>query len=168
MNRIVVKETSFGVQYHNNCPYCGLNTNLLSEEERAVIGKIKYCKRCYNENINKKQIKPGDYYEFSLSSVADNLNNELICRNLKRLEIAHLHGKKSEEDAMWLDAFFDIEKSKLYFRLSMVDDDDPWFGTETYTYLTCEQVPTLLNKNGIHLLDGLNSKNWKEYFVFEK
>ena len=67
-----------------------------------------------------------------------------------------------------MDAFFDMEKNHIYFRLGMVDDDDPWLGTETYTYLTCEQVPTLLNKNGIHLLDGLNSKNWREYFVVEK
>ena len=168
MNRIVVKKTFFGVQYHNDCPYCGLNTNLLSEEERAVIGEIKYCKRCYNEKINKKQIKPRDYYELSFSSDCfDNLDNEIVCFNLKRLEIAHLHGKSSEEDSMWLDVFFDTEKNNIYFRLCIVDDDDPWFGTETYTYLTCEQVPALLNKNSIHLLDGLNSENWKEYFVFE-
>lgn len=96
------------------------------------------------------------------------MKNEIACNNLKRLEIAHLHGKFSEEGSIWLDAFFDMEKNHIYFRLGMVDDDDPWLGTETYTYLTCEQVPTLLNKNGIHLLDGLNSKNWREYFVVEK
>ena len=168
MNKIIVKETFLGVQYHNDCLYCGLNTNLLPEEERVVIGEVKCCKRCYSEKTNKKQIGPSDYYGFSLSSGADNLNNEIAFSNLKRLEIAHLHGKYSEEDSMWLDAFFDIEKHNIYFRLCMVDDDDPWFGTESYTYLICEQVPALLNKNGIHLLDGLSSKNWEEYFVFEK
>ena len=63
-----------------------------------------------------------------------------------------------------MDMFIDEENDKIYFRLSTVTDDDPWFGEESYTYLTCEQVPILLNINGIHLLDGLNDSNWKEYF----
>lgn len=52
MNKIIVKAALLGVQYHNDCRYCGLNTNLLPKEEQIVVDEVKYCKRCYNEKIN--------------------------------------------------------------------------------------------------------------------
>ena len=125
MNRIVVKKTYFGVQYYNDCPYCGLNTNLLSEEERAVIGEIKYCKRCYNEKINKKQIKPRDYYELSVASGLDNLDNEIACFNLKKM-IAQT--SITEKGNPLIQAEGLIQKLISYWCICRLEPEWPWDG----------------------------------------
>ena len=72
MHKIVIKKAFTGVQYHNDCPYCGLNTNLLPEEEKVIVDNVKYCKCCYDGKSNKKKVVPGDYYTFSLSSAKPN------------------------------------------------------------------------------------------------
>lgn len=49
----------------------------------------------------------------------------------------------------------------------MIDDDDPRWGTESYTYLELSEISAFLNKNGIHIFDGMTEKTWKSYILFE-
>lgn len=93
------------------------------------------------------------------------VKKECICNKLSRLEIAHLCGESGKEDSMHLDLYYVAKEDSIYFRISICDDD-PWFCTETYNYLSPEQVVKLLNMNGIHILDGLTVDNWKSYFEF--
>ena len=175
MSKIYIPKT-FSKRNYYECPLCGVNTNLLQKDERIEVNSQTYCQSCYKDGNNRKQIMPRDFYELRRScdsndiqqDIRYNINAERACNNLRRIEIAHLHGIKSEIDDMYLDMFYDKENDQIYFRVSLCDDDDPWFGTEEYQYLRHEQVAALLNKNGIHILDGLHAGNWKEYFDFEK
>ncbi|MCH5188357.1 MAG: hypothetical protein J1F63_08120 [Oscillospiraceae bacterium] len=158
--------------YFKDCPLCGLNTALLPENERVEVGREVFCRPCYEAGKNKKRVTPADYYHVSLQNQKIDgdhllqLNNEILCSGLPNLPIAHLHGKMGEEDDFNLDLRYDQKNDKIYFRSSLVDDPDPWYGTETYKYITAEQAIYLLNKNGIHILDGMNESNWKDYFEF--
>ena len=174
MRKIQIKNEFYGVQYNNNCPYCGLNTNLLPESERVEIDAKKYCVRCYREGVNKRHVTPEDSdstnWRDPEKSIPDEVNYNLACErkrdHLPRLEIAHLHGSRFGEGAMYLDMYPDIENDVIYFRLSIIDDDDAWFGSETYDYLPPDYAVKLLNKNDIHILNGLTEENWKEFFEF--
>ena len=174
MGKIQIKPNFYGVQYNNDCPYCGINTNLLQESERVEVNSRNYCVRCYREGVNKRHVTPKDYNSMNWrepgKSIQDELNYNLACErkrdHLPRLEIAHLHGSRFGEDAMYLDMYPDRENDCLHFRLSIVDDDDAWSGTELYDYIPPNYAVKLLNKNDIHILDGLTEENWKEYFEF--
>ena len=171
VRKIRIKNEYLGIHYNNECSFCGLNTNLLDESEKVVVESKKYCKSCYQNGIDRKSVTPKDFYELFHKNHTEhdsmsNINNECICNKLERLEIAHLCGEYGKEDCICLDLYHVIQEDSIYFRLSICDDDDPWFGTETYNYISPEQAIELLNKNGIHLLDGLSDENWKSYFSF--
>ena len=160
-----------------SCPFCGLNTSLLPENEKKSIDDKTYCLQCARDGISKLHIAPVDFYHFfaqgtgQLKEKGDSMfqvSKESVCNQLRRIEIAHLHGEYGREDDMYLDFFYDKIHDKPYFRMLIVDDDDPWWGTEVYTYLEAEEVPVLLNKNGIHVFDGMNESNWKSYIGFDQ
>ena len=157
------------------CPFCGLNTSLLPKEQRVSENGQTYCRQCKKDKMPKLTIKPKDYYEISfdpkrpptLENVSKQVHAESICNQLPRIEIAHLHGEFGREDDMYLDFFYDETTDTPYFRLCMIDDDDPWWGTESYTYLEPSEISAFLNKNGIHIFDGMTEKTWKSYILFE-
>ena len=117
MRKIQIEKGFYGVQYNNDCPYCGVNTNLLSESERVEINSKTYCVRCYSEGVSKKHVTPKDFYSMNRcnpeKSIQDELNYNLACErkcdDLHRIEIAHLHGSRFGEDAMYLDVYPDSE-----------------------------------------------------------
>ena len=80
-----------------------------------------------------------------------------------KIGIAHLHGVYGQLDDMYLDFFYDRDEDDLNFRISMVDDDEPFFGTEMYKYIKADHVSLLLNINDIHIFDGMTEENWKSY-----
>ena len=171
MRKIQIKREYFGVHYHNDCAFCGLNTNLLAESEKILVDSKIYCKSCYQKGIDKKSVTPKDFYRIPYENYAEKeplakIAKESICSKLPRLEIAHLCGEYGEEGCICLDLYPIAQESRLYFRLSLCDDDDPWFGTEVYHYISPEQATKLLNLNGIHILDGLTDDNWMHYFDF--
>ncbi len=172
---INIKREFWGIHMGDDCPVCGLNTNLLKKKECVLKDGKKYCRNCFGcESNSKKQVIPYDFYEMRDSSLAgSNLNthNESICNKLPRLEIAHLYGEYGNDRDMCLDFFYDGKD--IYFRLYLVDDDSDFLGcyssySELYTYLSPGQAVEILNKNDIHILDGLTAENWREYFCFEK
>lgn len=172
MNKIIVTEKQLGSFRSHCCPYCGLNTDLLSNDYRVYDEKNVFCRSCYEKGENKKTVTPRDFYVLRCqNNQGDKLQlfeEERVCQSMPRLEIAHLYGELGEEDDFYLDLFYDRKNEKIYFRTSINNDSDPWFGTEVFNYINFEQVVYLLNKNGIHILDGINESNWKEYFDFQE
>ena len=187
MKRLQIKMSALGIRHnHNDCICCGLNTNLLEENESVVIpeknergivvGYKKYCRHCYEEGLNKKHVTSYDFYidyfppnisvEESRRQTDFRMACTRKCQELHGIEIAHLCGGKGEESEMHLDMFFDKESGEMYFRVTICNNDDPWFGTELRNYISPERTIELLNKNDIHILDGLTTENWKEYFAF--
>lgn len=171
MGKIQIKREHFGVHYHNDCPFCGLNTNLLAESEKVVVDSKTYCKHCYQKGTEQKNVTPSDFYMLSFGNhtaqdTMVNVSKEAVCNQLPQLEIAHFCGKYGEEGCVCLDLYHAAQEGCIYFRLSLCNDDDPWEGTETYTYLSPAQAIELLNKNGIQILDGLTDDNWDNYFDF--
>ena len=67
-----------------------------------------------------------------------------------------------------LDFIYDKAADRPYFRMSIIEDDDPWFGSESYHYLDAEDIHGLLSKNGIDLFEGMTELNWKSYIWFTK
>ena len=170
LKKILVKPDYYGVKYHMECPYCGLNTNLLSEKDRVHSddGRI-YCLSCYEGGKDKKTVKPSDFYMLEELNVngCDMEYQRKIEMDLSycpKLELAHLYGRVNEADDFYLDLIH--HNSQIYFRACISNDDDSWFGTESYKYISPEQAAKLLNKNGIHILDGINELNWPFYFSF--
>ena len=125
MRRIKVTKDIRGIKYRLDCPFCGFNTSLIPDEKKAVVNGKVYCSSCLKEGKSIKTVTPGDFF-FS-EYFGDNLAMESICRELPMLELAHLYGTLFEEDDMHLDMFYDRATEKVYFRLEMVDDPDPWF-----------------------------------------
>ena len=166
MRKIQIQREYFGVHFNNDCAFCGLNTNLLEDSEKITVDSKKYCKSCYQEGTDKKSVTPRDFYNTHRDDAMSDANKESICNKLAGIEIAHLCGKYGEENCIILDMYHIVQEDSIYFRLSICDDDDPWWGTEIYKYISPEQAIELLNKNGIHLLDGLTDDNWSSYFDF--
>lgn len=154
------------------CPLCGLNTVLLPDNQKVHDEDKVYCRQCKNDGISKMQIDPGDFYAFLFkqkniqNDCMNGVKNESICNRLKKTEIAHLHGEYARENDMYLDFIYDEAADKPYFRISIIEDDDPWFGSESYQYLEAEEVHGLLSKNGIYLFEGMTELNWKSYIWF--
>ena len=171
MDKIRVTKECLGVFYHRDCPLCGLNTSLLSKDNRVYDKGNVFCRSCYEKGKSNKKVSPSDFYIlFSQNHQGNKIQlfeEEKICENIPRLEIAHLYGEIGEEDDFYLDLFYDKKTDKLYFRTLIVADADPWSGWETFNYINFEQAVYLLNKNGIHILDGINESNWKDYFDFQ-
>ena len=171
MKKFIIDAHAVGKPRARFCPCCGLNTNLLSDKQKISDGEKVFCRECFGKDV-KKTVKPGDFY-VSMISVDEggNLgedsfyqnNLENRCRGrvgLPYIEIAFLHGEKSyEEDNMYLDMYYDKETGSLYFRMSLCEDTDPWYGYESYAYVRFPYVLKLLNKNDIHIFDGITAKD---------
>lgn len=150
------------------CQLCGWNTDLLVPKKRVVEDGKCYCPSCYTEGKDKKTVTPGDFYfpPFHVSLSQNDTDAEIVCRDLPHVEIAHLYGEAHCENDMHLDLYYDRKMDKIYFRMCIVADDDPWFGTESYKYLSIKSAIALLNQNGIHAFDGMNESNHHNYFEF--
>ncbi len=155
----------------NECPFCGINTSLLSDREKVTIENVTYCKSCKIEGVSKKNVTPGDFGKIfnSITSTSDpivNVRKEAICNNLPGIQIAHLCGERYGPDCMYLDLYYDKDNNKVYYRLCLSDDDDDWCwgGTETYCYPTLQQAVELLHKNDIHILDGMTDEKLEQLF----
>ena len=188
MKRIQIRKHILGIGFnHNDCVYCGLNTNLLGEDETVVIpeknekgniiGCKKYCRHCYEGGIDKKRAEPSDFYgEFAFRApsseeiqqqIDHNRACESKCRDLSGLEVAHLCGERAQTEEMNLDMFLDKAGGEVFFRLTLCDnDDDPWLTTESRDFISIDRAIELLNKNDIHILDGLTAENLEAYFEF--
>ena len=68
---------------------------------------------------------------------------------------------------MYMDFFYDKDEDTPIFRISMVDDDQPFFGTQENNYIKADHVPLLLNINDIHLFDGMTEENRRSYIQIE-
>lgn len=167
--KFIVSKESWGADF---CPCCGLNTALLAEEHKIKASGKTFCLSCYKSKKSKKQVTPKDFYilfqkEHQAHNAMVNNHKESICKHLPYLEIAFLYGEQYKEDAMYLDLYCDIQSNVLYFRLSIADAEcDPWLSSETYHYLSVTQALSLLNKNGIHIFDGMTEENCNEFFEF--
>ena len=64
--------------------------------------------------------------------------------------------------------YYDLEDRRVYFRLCCSDDDESedWsVGTETYMYVSISDTISLLNKNDIHFLDGLDDETVFDFVI---
>lgn len=171
MKKINIKNISWNLY----CSYCGWNTLLLPDNERIRVGDKGFCRCCYEEEKNKKSVTTKDFFDSRSQSIE---RHEGFCTNMEletsvrwkfpKINVAHLYGELYKEDDMRLDLYYDEMNNKPYFRISIADDDDPWFGTETYCYVSVKQAIVLMNKNGIHYWDDMNESNWKNFFDFRE
>lgn len=159
--------------YKYCCPLCGINVNRLPENKRVSVDNKNFCIWCYRDKKFKMKVSVKDFGAFAhkqphtaegiTAEAREHSRKEAICKKLPSIEIAHLYGDYGREDAMDLDFFYDEENDEPYFRLCIIDDDDPWWGSELYAYIEAEAVPVLLRKNGIHYFDGMTKENYKSF-----
>jgi len=168
MSKLIIHPNSRAVP----CNFCGLNTALLPDNQKAQVENKVCCRQCKENGRSKMHINPGDFYSSKFNpqkpgnDTMDQVRKEIICNNLPKIEIARLHGEYSRKDTMYLDLIYDNENDKPYFRMLIIDDDDAFFGTEVYNYIDAEDVHGLLIKNGIDLFEGMTEQNWKSYIWF--
>ncbi len=109
-------------------------------------------------------ITPRDFFSYADDyDINITTKKEMKSHRFSKIGIAHLHGVYGQLDDMYLDFFYDRDEDDLNFRISMVDDDEPFFGTEMYKYIKADHVSLLLNINDIHIFDGMTEENWKSY-----
>ena len=173
MNNPIVKKPTLPVKPTGpkECPCCGFNTKLLCDDEKKTDGSGKYyCRLCVFER-SKRRVKQGDFYTLFF----DQFNNPDIVKKdfltpkkeLPSVELAHLCGEKYN-GYVYLDMYYDAEGRRVYFRLCCSDDDDSacaWDRMETYLYVSISDAISLLNKNDIHFLDGLNDETVFDFVI---
>lgn len=163
------------ISWNSYCPLCGWNTLLLPDIDRIRVGDKDFCRCCYEKGESKKSVTTKDFFDIHSRSIK---RHEDFCKHMEletsvrwelpKINVAHLYGELYKEDDLRLDLYYDEMNNKPYFRISIAEDDDPWFGRELYSYVSVKQAILLLNKNGIHLWDGMNESNWKDFFDFRE
>lgn len=173
MNIPMVKKLAIPVKSTGpkECPCCGFNTNLLSDEEKKTdISGDYYCRLC-NFERSKRKVTQGDFYKlfFERFNNPDAVKKDFLTpkKELPSKELAHLCGEKYS-GYVYLDMYYDTEARRVYFRLCCSDDDDSagaWDSTETYMYISTSEAISLLNKNDIHFFDGLNDETVFDFVI---
>ena len=150
------------------CSLCGINTALLSERDVQEKDGNLYCARCEKDGVSHFHITPRDFYTYRNDYDLNTCSQKAIKSDRSpNFGIAHLHGVYGELDDMYMDFFYDKDEDTPIFRISMVDDDQPFFGTQENNYIKADHVPLLLNINDIHLFDGMTEENRRSYIQIE-
>ena len=173
MNNPIFKKLATPIQSTGprECPCCGFNTNLLPDEEKKVDSNGNcYCRLCVFGR-SKRKVTVRDFYElfFDQFNNPDAVKKDFLTpkKQLPSRELAHLCGGKYK-GYIYLDMYYDLEDRRVYFRLCCSDDDESedWsVGTETYMYVSISDTISLLNKNDIHFLDGLDDETVFDFVI---